>query len=47
MGAINGATRKVTSSERARVAALACINCVLAVLFLMLLLADGVQAAAL
>jgi hypothetical protein len=45
MGAIYGAKQKVASSERVRVAALACVNCVLAVLFIMLLLADGVQAA--
>ena len=47
MGAIERVERSLNRNERARVVALSAVNFVLALLFLMFLLADGVQAAAL
>ncbi len=45
MGEFDRAGRLIAQSERLRVAGLAFLTCMLALLFLMLLVADGVQAA--
>lgn len=45
MGELHRAGNQIARSERLRVAGLAFLTCILALVFLMLLVADGVQAA--